>query len=202
MDKHVLSAKIRSPMKYPHWQYFLLLESDLDATSRYVGFNMDNKDTYSPEFMKIILAAGAEIDVIAKKFVLKKIPTAKPLGKSECWTIDDYRHYITSFTTKFTSQKVLVPRYDLDFTPWASWAKSKNPEWWTAYNTVKHDRCSNYQSATLENTICALAGLMICNLYYHVEYLNDGLGVLPKLLETTNSPGCIMTEGWNPEEFA
>jgi hypothetical protein len=47
--------------------------------------------------------------------------------------------------------------------PWKSWKQPKrpNPEWWTAYNSVKHGRIKNEKLANLGNAINALAGLYV-----------------------------------------
>ncbi|MBP6506948.1 MAG: hypothetical protein KA257_05230 [Opitutaceae bacterium] len=40
-----------------------------------------------------------------------------------------------------------------------------NPDWWTAYNDVKHDRTSNYKNGNLGKAIKAVAALGIIMQY-------------------------------------
>jgi len=49
-------------MSFPHWQYFIAIESDLENTARYVEVAEDNFGTYSVEYSRILLSASSEID--------------------------------------------------------------------------------------------------------------------------------------------
>jgi len=42
--------------------------------------------------------------------------------------------------------------------PFENWTKAQ-PDWWAAYNSLKHDRLSNYQVAIFANAVMALCGL-------------------------------------------
>ena len=53
-------------MSFPHWQYLIAIESDLENTARYVEVAEDNFGTYSVEYSRILLSASSEIDVISK----------------------------------------------------------------------------------------------------------------------------------------
>jgi len=59
--------------KLLHWNYFLVLESDLEHISRYIEFTTDNFKVYSQEFAHILLAASSEVDVVLKSLCKKKI---------------------------------------------------------------------------------------------------------------------------------
>jgi hypothetical protein len=49
--------------------------------------------------------------------------------------------------------------YPLQFLrPFQDWTSSA-PEWWNAYNSVKHDRIENYSNATYAHTVQAMAAL-------------------------------------------
>ena len=53
-------------MSYPYWQFFVAIESDLEATTRYVECCEENYNTYSVAYAQIILSAGSEVDVVSK----------------------------------------------------------------------------------------------------------------------------------------
>ena len=179
-------------MEYPHWQYFIVLDSDLDNVSRYVQINSDNYETYSIEFVHIFLAICSEIDTVAK-ILCKKFDTKfDPLNKKN--NIDLYRSIITNECPNLCTMKILVPRYGLDFVPWAEWGQNKNPSWWNCYNNVKHDRDRHFKQANLENVLNALAGLfvLLCYLHFYKKtvYMNNLPS--PKLL-LVNQPYMVGT---------
>lgn len=53
--------------KLLHWNYFLAVEEDLHRLSRFIEFSQDNFETYSIELSRILFAASAEVDVVAKQ---------------------------------------------------------------------------------------------------------------------------------------
>jgi hypothetical protein len=68
-------------MSFPHWQYFIAIESDLENTARYVEVTPGNFRTYSVEYARILLSAGSEVDVMSTSAVTQTRPyrvTSKP----------------------------------------------------------------------------------------------------------------------------
>jgi len=53
-------------MSFPHWQYFIAIESDLEKTARNVEMTPGNFRTYSVEYAHILLSASSEVDVMSK----------------------------------------------------------------------------------------------------------------------------------------
>jgi hypothetical protein len=147
----------------PNWQYLRTLDSDLEDVARYVDIKRENFGTFSIEFVRLILAAGSEIDVVAK-LLCEKIDGSKP-----CRNINDYRDIIMAKYPKFHSMIIDVPQYEIQLVPWEPWKDNCNPDWWTAYNSVKHQRDTHFQDANLQNTINAVAGLYIMIWYLHRE---------------------------------
>jgi hypothetical protein len=146
-----------------NWQYLITLDSDLKEASRYVDVRAENFKTFSIEFVRLLLAAGSEIDVVAK-LLCGKIDASRP-----CDNIDKYRDTIITKYPKFHSMIIDVPQYEFQLVPWKDWEKGHNPSWWRAYNEVKHQRDIHFTDANLENTINAIAGLYIMILYLHRE---------------------------------
>jgi hypothetical protein len=145
-------------MHVHEWEYFLALEEDLERCTRYVEFDPRNLSTFSIEFAKLLLAAGSEVDVLAKMICNKLDPTA-PAGN-----IDQYRLCIMAHRPAFADAQVKISRYFRDpFTPWATWKPAAggsptNPTWWHSYNKVKHERNRCFDQATLSNVLDAFAG--------------------------------------------
>jgi hypothetical protein len=165
-----------------HWNYFLALEKDLEAVSRYIEFSPDNFNTYSIELAHLLLSAASEADTLAKCICGLLNPNARPSN------INEYRKIIKAaedsqpspFSGKGAQFKkaddevkhrlsglmVYVPRYSLKCVPWESWAKDENPDWWHSYNKVKHERNLYFNKATLRNALQSLAALLTLNYLY------------------------------------
>jgi hypothetical protein len=64
-----------------------------------------------------------------------------------------------------------LPRYGLELKPWRAWAikNGKPPQWWTAYNKIKHHRNTEYMQGNLKNAIYSVCGLFIMVLYLYRE---------------------------------
>ncbi|WP_371180703.1 hypothetical protein [Xanthomonas sacchari] len=142
-----------------HWNYFLALEEDFLRISRYVHFNVANNKAYSIEFARIILAAGSEVDVVAKAL------TKHVIGK-DTENITKYRKALLPAYPEISKHTVSMDRFGMTVTPWENWGVDKSPEWWSSYNTVKHNRGRNFQEANLENTFRSVAGLFILLIYH------------------------------------
>lgn len=173
---------------YRYWQHFLALEADFTATSRYIEFSQLNFAVFSVEYVKLLLAAGSEIDVLCK-LACKSIDNS-----SEYKNINDYRACLTKHT-KVASEEVLIRRYSLAFRPWSDWDSGKNPSWWDSYNNVKHHRDSCFSEANFENCANAISGLFVVVLYCHkAEGSTDSLEPRPMLLGREREPGYLLKE--------
>jgi hypothetical protein len=144
-----------------HWNYFLALERDLEAVSRYIEFSSDNMKVYSIALTHILLSASSEVDVILKQLcaLINSSRTAE--------NINHYRKIVQENIPAFSSEEIEMPRYGLSLKPWDNWISGKNPDWWGGYNRIKHQRDLHYQEANLENVIRAMGGLLIALLYYY-----------------------------------
>lgn len=147
--------------KFLHWNYFLAIESDVEELSRFVEFAEHNFKTYSIEIAHVLFAASSEIDVVAKLLCSK----VKPKKKAK--NIADYRKLLCESYPIISKMKILIPRYGLNLTPWKNWKSDKNPNWWTAYNNVKHERDKYYQDANLKNALNAMASLYVLLLFLY-----------------------------------
>jgi hypothetical protein len=162
-----------------HWNYFLALERDMELVSRYIEFAEPNFTVYSIELAHLLFAAGSEVDVVAK-LVCAQVAPGHPTEN-----IDDYSAALLPALPNLPTTTVFVPRYGLSFNPWENWANNRNPDWWRAYNKVKHERDTHFSKATLQNALNALGALLIFSFHYYSRKLSaDAASVLaPK--ETT-----------------
>jgi len=154
-------------MKQPHWHYFVALSEEVQRTARYVEPTQENFKTYSVEFARLYLAICSEIDVVSKLLCHKANPAAKLNG------INSYRPIIVAKFQDFPSVEVRIPQSELLIIPWGDWRNGKNPTWWGQHNKVKHERDKFFYEANLENTLNALAGLLVSVGYLYAEDLRD-----------------------------
>ncbi len=141
--------------------YFHAFEDDLGSLSRFIEFAPDNYSTYSLELVRLLLAAGSEVEVALRELCKLSQPTAKPTKN-----IDQHKKILLSdkCLSGIPTQTIAIRRFDIELTPWKDWG-TRNPDWWAAYNAVKHDRAANYRMGNLGNALNAVAALGIVMQY-------------------------------------
>lgn len=158
-----------------YWEYFKTLQDDFLETERFVSVDEENFETFSVEYNRLYQAICSEIDVIAKYI-------CKLLNDSKANKISHYCQTITLHCGTFVDEEVCV-KHSIQIKPWDNWVsktrnESDNPEWWTLYNKVKHNRLSfctdnnskwnnkqYYKCATQQNVLLSLAGLYALEFY-------------------------------------
>jgi hypothetical protein len=124
----------------------------------YVDLSEKNFNTFSIKFIRLLLSIGSEVDVALK--LLCETLNKRP-AKSK---IDDYRNIILSKERGFPTIEIEVRNFQ-KIKPWESWSNNQNPDWWHAYNDVKHERDKNFEKGNLKNVIYSLGGLYAVLLY-------------------------------------
>lgn len=150
-----------------HWNYFLALERDLEAVSRYIEFCEPNFSVFSIELAHLLFAASSEVDVVAKLLCQLVAPNL-PHGN-----IYQYRAALLPAIHDLPDTEVFVPRYGLSFRPWLNWTEGRNPNWWQSYNNVKHERDAYFHEATLKNALNAVGALLIITAHYYSRMLSE-----------------------------
>lgn len=175
-------------MNLQRWHYFLSLEKDFTRTIDFVELTPANDSAFSNEYAKLLLLVGSEVDVVAK-LLCDKIAAGQ---RAE--NIVDYRKLIVAKFNGFHTIAIEIPRYSISVQPWLPWdpAMAKSPDWWTAYNNVKHERDKNFQDANQKNTTNALCGLLALLLYLYKD--EPHLQPYPEVLEY-GFPSYMVTEG-------
>jgi hypothetical protein len=160
----------------PRWNYFRLLEKDLEDSFRYVQPCKQHYGVYSEHFARVILIASTEIENCIKSMA-KNVKYQSSLKD-----IDEYNKFLILQYPNFTQSKVLLPWYGLSFEPWLNWAVGTAPDWWKlGYNKIKHDRENSPDAPTLQRAIDSVAALFVLLLHYY-RTLNGGGYAMP--LET------------------
>jgi hypothetical protein len=146
----------------PQWNYYRMLEGDLENAFRYIQPSPDHYGVYSDHFSMIILAASAEIENALNSIAHHISYTPKPNG------ILQYHACVTSRYSLFCDTEFAMPRFNGKFKPWKDWSDTTAPDWWTnGYNKIKHDRLSNPKAPTLERALNSVAALQSLLLHYY-----------------------------------
>ena len=158
------------------WSQYISLEKELSATLHYLALDVNNEESYSQAYSKLMLEIGSEIDVVFKEYCRK----IDPGFKSSYKTIGRYKESISNHNSAFISQEVRIFNHDRVLQPWIEWNYMDAPCWWTAYNKVKHSRTSvveidgkqqeGFKFANQKYTFLALAGLyqIMVSFYYMI----------------------------------
>lgn len=154
------------PITPKHWNYFLTVEAELLACTRYVEFSCDNYSCYSNEFSKIIVLAASEVDSIFQEICEHLSPASKYNN------IANFYPVITNKFPHISECEVSIARYQLNIQPWKNWTSSQRPDWWSkGYNKLKHERSANFKNATLLFALNAVGAQFLALQLYHYAFL-------------------------------
>jgi hypothetical protein len=148
-------------VKNIYWNYFISIEEDLYRLSRYIEFDEKNENIFSIELVRLLISSSSEFEVVAKELCNIKDPNKRI--KNVC----DIRKNLLLFYPDIYDLEITISRFGLKYKPLINWKTNKNCDWWTSYNSVKHQRNSKYGNANLKNVINAIGSLYIINLYYY-----------------------------------
>ena len=184
-----------------YWKNFLSIEEEFLQTEKFVAFDVVNYKTYSSNYLKLLLEIGSEVDILAK------LLCSVAYGKENVNTIVDYRDCILSSSPEF--ERIYVVSEDLKEMPWENWSVQA-PNWWTAYNKIKHERFgdgniggifqSYYKFANLENVSKALMGLYQLEIYV-LNFLVKNEGMEEGFSFLRSSLFSLDGEIWKSENF-
>jgi hypothetical protein len=128
---------------------FSSLERQLQDCMEYIPFIDANKQAISPKFIPIITEACGLIESIFKEI------TVDDSGK---YNLKKYSQLHEDNLSLEVNKSLFLGTPLRVLEPYRGWTKQQ-PEWWQAYNSLKHDRLNNYNVATYTNAVLALTGL-------------------------------------------
>jgi hypothetical protein len=154
-----------------HWSYYLAIEEQLRDTSKYVEFSLENSETYSIEFARILLSASSEADVLLKQLCHLLDNDAK------ADSINKYQAVINRLNSSLINESAHARQYNIELKPWENLSiPNQPPTWWTANNKVKHHRHTHFKDANSRNAMHAVGALHILVVYYYKVYLEKEAG--------------------------
>lgn len=149
---------------------YINIERDLRKIFDYIEPDEQNKSVFSFELYSLLLRACTEVELNCKLIMMAN--GAKPINKH--FTMEDYKKIeYSSLLSKYTAtfqnwrqrnsgsgQLKYVKKV---FRPFSNFDKTINkaPDWYVAYNNVKHNREENLEEANFENCMNAVAGVLI-----------------------------------------
>lgn len=143
-----------------------LILDDLYAVFNYIEPDDTNLDVFSHRIYELFLRTATEFESNCKG-ILKSNGYAE--AKNAINISNDY--FKLASVARLSEYKVIFKRWSTShvFTPFAEWNTATYAPliWYQGYNSVKHNRYSNFKQANLENLMNALAGLL-CIL--HAQY--------------------------------
>ena len=110
------------------WNYFLMLETDLDNTSRYIEPS-GQENVYSFEFAKLLILACTEVESVFKA-ICSEIEGEKSHGD-----IGTYKGIILKKYPNIVNSTVTIRRLGRNIEPFKGW-DSGSLSWWSAYSEV------------------------------------------------------------------
>ena len=172
-----------------HWDYFILLEEDVNRILYYLEPTEENFNAFGPELVKAYLSICSEIDVAFKDLDLL-VRSCEDAGWKEVKNIAGSRDMVYGrFSDQFRNSLVAIHGSEVVVSPWSSWwtddgaQSDENPQWWISYNSVKHHRLECYMEANLGNVLHALSGLFVLlSCLYRYEFEKDK-GTAPSYLQ-------------------
>lgn len=142
---------------------FNIVESRLLTASRYVEINTDNRATFSYEFASILRDCGSIFASTIDAFVKGTKTTPKP----ETY-FSDYRDFLCEEITNINKISLQIrPCFPSGLiVPFQGLEKpTGTPNWWDAYNHVKHNEHEEFRWGNLENCVIAISALALLGFY-------------------------------------
>lgn len=168
------------------WELYKDLERQFENFLEYVPYLEGNESVYSFKLLNLLLGIGGHVDSAFKE--MARYPEFS--GNDDCKKILDLLKEseesikegkapktvpiwlsLRAFEKEYelSQKKIMFKRIPeredvIPFTP--SDLKTKAPEWWEIYNSLKHDVGENLPKANLKNTLYALAGAFLLNVIH------------------------------------
>lgn len=131
------------------------IERRMIETFDFVTPDGENKKIYSYVYASILRDVGSAFDSVVTKLIIR--------------TGDAYEHniygnleFLENLDPELPYRTVLMRLNMKTIIPFRK-GRDRLPNWWHAYNDVKHDETTNYSQGNLENSLTSVAALAILN---------------------------------------
>lgn len=145
-----------------HWNQYLTCEKAFVETLEYVDLQKNNYNTCSNRISVQLITICTLIDsTLREMYSLSGAVELKHLAQE--------LNADSSFSPAMSVYVKPLREKPCRITPWENLAKGGKdavPEWWNAYNGLKHDRYRNEMVGTLKNLMHGLAAFYIVEMLY------------------------------------
>lgn len=185
------------------WNTYHEMEEEFINYLEFVPLTADNRKVYSGKLLRLMLQLGGYLDTAFKEISLYKAfdhnqSCLEIREKVEKNKIIPFDFYLKTFEPiyKLSKRPVVVKRLDgfinkpvlIDrFPPFYVKEGRSTPEWWQAYNAVKHNMIKNMKEANVENTLTALSGAFLLNAIYEPSLISLIIEEIGKMYEVTST---------------
>lgn len=145
-----------------HWNQYLICEGDFIRLLEYVDLRGANKGTCSNRIIVQLVTVCSLIDSTLREMFDLSLSSGLNSMSKQLMAEGSFSH-----TTEVTV--LLSLEEGMKVAPWSSLGlrgKKAIPDWWSAYNNLKHNRFQHYHEGTLRNLLNALSGLYIVEMLY------------------------------------
>lgn len=162
-----------------YWSIYKNLENEILDLVNNVHFTDDQRGVYSIRIADLIIRASTELESLAKDIYRREVST-EPLKSGDCfiwlkdhWQITKKEVAITTPYSYFVQsyKPTLVP---FDYNPTDDEDNidySERRNFYSAYNSIKHDRVKNIKKANINILIRVMAALYLLNVYFKNQTL-------------------------------
>ncbi|OLS16994.1 MAG: hypothetical protein HeimC3_50260 [Candidatus Heimdallarchaeota archaeon LC_3] len=158
------------------WLDFLNLEEKFIKLLKTIPPDDQNLGTWSPRLADLLIIVCTRLDSFLKACLRSKFwdetkdffpeiyKTKKNiiLTGNEILTIKNYESFFNKIYKLHEQIVYFKPRNLQEILPFNGWQPKKPPDWWTTYNSFKHDFFNNMKESTLNKVIYAFAGYFLC----------------------------------------
>lgn len=160
------------------WNNYQSIESDFLRFLEYAPYHKSNIKMYSPKLTGFLLQIGGYVDSafkgMADYFNFRTYKKKKRAKKKDTVAdiVDAYCLFEDIYNLSSNNGGHVIAKLDFgdkEMYPFKDFSSSqfKSPEWWLAYNKVKHEYSLHYKKASLDNVLEALAGAFLLNVTHY-----------------------------------
>lgn len=185
------------------WYLLERVEDNISRISDHVEINQHHLQIYGRQIALAFYETGTLVEAVIKKIItddtldsLTNMTESLRLAREEHATIRDYRNVLEPlFALSRRTADFRLFKFASKLQPFNTFLQIKDvsPDWWRAYNQIKHDFLGNLELATIRELIQAAGGLflltVLCRPYWPALVLNNHIlgGLLGKEMFVTQS---------------
>jgi len=194
MDKNIIEGSNINNLNL-YWPIYKNLEKDVIDLTNNIYFTDNQLGVYSIHIVELIIRSSTELESIAKDIYRREVgkDPSKP-GDCFCWFDEQWnisKKQIVITTPYFYFRKSYKPAFapfdynSSDDEKIENYSERK--DFYSMYNSIKHDRVKNISKANINILIRVMAALYLLNVYYLnklIPIANSGFNceVIPEII--------------------